>query len=191
MNRRLFLAKAVAWVGALLGISSVSAEGDVGIPVEDCPCCCTADEGVTWYSCDDWGNPLEGDPAGCEALLPEEEEPTPEDDWTDDDDWTPAEEPERVPVDWSAVELPNTGSGPEWFWSDRYGMMCRESDESGRLLCDETTGYVEIIQDQVKVASTQGFVPGYIKIDDEWMLMAEVKDETTLNVVRWVYPTIN
>src|SRR5690606_6997942 len=41
---------------------------DIDIPVEECPCCCSNDEGLTWFSCDEFSNPLDGDPANCAVL---------------------------------------------------------------------------------------------------------------------------
>ena len=106
MNRRVFL--------SLLPIPfipiAVLAKDEVEIPVEDCPCCCSDDEGVTYYSCDEAGVPLDGDPANCASLngTPEAEaSPEPEEtpEWTD-----------PVPVEWPEIdELPNTGSGPTFY----------------------------------------------------------------------------
>jgi hypothetical protein len=116
MNRRQFL----SYLPLPFLPVSVLANGDdeVGIPVEPCPCCCT-DDGFNWYSCDEAGVALPGDPAGCEAPEPE---PEPEPEPLPDSD-------EPLPVDGSTdndvsqvIQLPATGSGsslaPAWAtWS--------------------------------------------------------------------------
>jgi hypothetical protein len=63
MNRRSFLALLPA---SFLGLRFASAEdGEVTIPVEPCPCQCSNDDGVTWFECDEAGEPY--------PLFPEEE----------------------------------------------------------------------------------------------------------------------
>jgi hypothetical protein len=111
MNRRQFL----AYLSLPFLPVSALANGDdeVGIPVEPCPCCCT-DDGISFYSCDEAGVALPGDPANCAAP-----EPEPEPEPLQDSD-------EPLPVDRSTdndvsqvVQLPSTGSGsslsPEQF----------------------------------------------------------------------------
>src|SRR5690606_26388439 len=102
MNRRRFLVAAAGFLGLPVALTRASGDGDaVGIPVEDCPCCCSNDDGLTWFSCDALGNPLDGDPANCSVH--------------DVADGTPIAEPVAVDPDdewWMTIEeLPNTGSG--------------------------------------------------------------------------------
>jgi hypothetical protein len=109
MNRRQFLSYLPL---PFLPVSVLANDDDgIGIPVEPCPCCCT-DDGITFYSCDEAGVALPGDPANCydwdqdieEALSKEEGYP-----WDSD---------EPLPVDGKTdndvsqvVQLPSTGSG--------------------------------------------------------------------------------
>jgi hypothetical protein len=136
MNRRQFLSYLPL---PFLPVSALAnGDDEVGIPVEPCPCCCTDDGGVTFYSCDEAGLALPGDPANCEAgydsdgnivweapfIYPQDsDEPLPVDGKTDND------------VS-QVVQLPATGSGSslspaayngavaEWFWSREDRMMC-------------------------------------------------------------------
>jgi hypothetical protein len=62
MNRRSFLALIPA---SFMGLRLASAEDEVTIPVEPCPCQCSNDDGVTWFECDEAGEPY--------PLFPEEE----------------------------------------------------------------------------------------------------------------------
>jgi hypothetical protein len=134
MNRRQFL----AYLPLPFLPVSVLANGDdeVGIPVEPCPCCCS-DDGISFYSCDEAGVALPGDPAGCEKFF---------DDLGDMDNWENVahqDSDEPLPVDGATdndvsqvVQLPATGSGSslspaayngavaEWFWSREDRMMC-------------------------------------------------------------------
>ena len=102
MNRRSFL----SLIPLPFLAATVSANGDdeVDIPVEDCPCCCS-DDGTLWYSCDESGAELPGDPAGC-AYVPEPDL----EHVTDGTD--PATDTDMSGVNWETVTLPNTGSGP-------------------------------------------------------------------------------
>jgi hypothetical protein len=54
MNRRSFLALIPA---SFMGLRLASAEDEVTIPVEPCPCQCSNDDGVTWFECDEAGEP--------------------------------------------------------------------------------------------------------------------------------------
>jgi hypothetical protein len=113
MNRRQFL----SYLPLPFLPVSVLANGDdeVGIPVEPCPCCCT-DDGISFYSCDEAGVALSGDPAGCAAPEPEPEplqdsdEPLPVDGKTDND------------VS-QVVQLPATGSGSSLVWSQYWRLV--------------------------------------------------------------------
>jgi hypothetical protein len=119
MNRRQFL----AYLPLPFLPVSVLANGDdeVGIPVEPCPCCCT-DDGISFYSCDEAGLPLPGDPANCGEPEPEPEYVY----WRNGEivgegrggtvTWFDSDEP--LPVDGATdndvsqvVQLPATGSG--------------------------------------------------------------------------------
>jgi hypothetical protein len=104
MNRRQFL----AYLPLPFLPVSVLANGDdeVGIPVEPCPCCCS-DDGISFYSCDEAGVALPGDPAHCEEYVVETKP-----------ELVPQDSDEPLPVDRSTdndvsqvVQLPATGSG--------------------------------------------------------------------------------
>jgi hypothetical protein len=105
MNRRQFLAYLPL---PFLPVSTLAnGDDEVGIPVEPCPCCCT-DDGITWYSCDEAGVALPGDPAGCETVVTGGAVPS-------DFEWY-SDEP--LPVDGKTdndvsqiIQLPATGSG--------------------------------------------------------------------------------
>jgi hypothetical protein len=126
MNRRQFLSYLPL---PFLPVSTLAnGDDEVGIPVEPCPCCCS-DDGITWYSCDEAGVALPGDPAGCAAPEPEPEYVY----WRNGEivgvgsggtvTWFDSDEP--LPVDGSTdndvsqvIQLPATGSGsslsPAW-----------------------------------------------------------------------------
>jgi hypothetical protein len=115
MNRRQFLAYLPL---PFLPVSALAnGDDEVGIPVEPCPCCCT-DDGISFYSCDEAGVALPGDPAGCAAP-----EPEPEPEPLQDSD-------EPLPVDGKTdndvsqvIQLPATGSGSSLVWSQYWRLV--------------------------------------------------------------------
>jgi len=93
MNRRSFLGSGLGALVASVAFRAAAKDDEVDIPVEPCPCCCS-DDGVNFYSCDESGNFLEGDPANC---APDEE----------------SQVPSEEEADWPVVStLPTTGAGP-------------------------------------------------------------------------------
>jgi hypothetical protein len=100
MNRRQFL----SYLPLPFIPVSVMANGDdeIGIPVEPCPCCCT-DDGISFYSCDEAGNPLPDDPAHCY-------------DWDQEIEEALSKEPEYIY--WRNGEIVGEGSGGRVTWFD-------------------------------------------------------------------------
>jgi hypothetical protein len=159
MNRRQFL----AYLPLPFLPVSVLANGDdeVGIPVEPCPCCCT-DDGITWYSCDEAGVALPGDPAGCDALnMPPL---TVTSDKTRYIVTVPQDSDEPLPVDGATdndvsqvVQLPSTGSGsslcsniPGWHMTE-FGDWCLDDNgiihwvsASGDIWSVELTDFLQV-----------------------------------------------
>jgi hypothetical protein len=75
---------------------------EVTLPVEPCPCQCSNDDGVTWFECDEAGEPWE---TGS-TEEPVNEIPVNADDIpVTTDDWEPGDE-------LVVTTLPNTGTGP-------------------------------------------------------------------------------
>lgn len=108
MNRRRFLA--LLPVPFLPGVAALANDDDLGIPVEPCPCCCSDDNGVTFYSCDDYGAPLPGDPADCGTVIVEDDC----EDSVESDPAVPGPAVDELPFQEpypQITHLPSTGTG--------------------------------------------------------------------------------
>ena len=99
MNRRRFLSLLPVPFLAPLAASATDDCDEVTIPVEPCPCDCLDQETGEYYACWEDGSPVEDED--------EDEDPTKSGVIIPDGVEYPADS-----VDWSSVQLPNTGSGP-------------------------------------------------------------------------------
>jgi hypothetical protein len=102
MNRRSFLALIPA---SFLALRFAAAEdSEVTIPVEPCPCQCSNDDGVTWFECDEAGEPYPLFPEDDDIPVPSDDEPVVIETGVID----------LTPPSWDTVlvtTLPNTGTG--------------------------------------------------------------------------------